>query len=63
MPELAEVRATVERDWQAQRRKELKDITFRKLLEGYEVVMEQPPKPGNASDTAVAATQAKEGTR
>lgn len=63
MPELAEVRTTVERDWQAQRRKELKDITFRKLLEGYEVVMEQPPKPGNASDTAVAATQAKEGTR
>jgi hypothetical protein len=63
MPELAEVRTVVERDWQAQRRKELKDITFRKLLEGYEVVMEQPPKPGNASDTAVAATQAKEGTR
>jgi hypothetical protein len=63
MSELAEVRTVVERDWLAQRRKELKDITFRKLLEGYEVVMEQPPKPGNASDTAVAATQAKEGTR
>lgn len=63
MPELAEVRTVVERDWLAQRKKELKDITFRKLLEGYEVVMEQPPKPGNASGTAVAATQAKEGTR
>ena len=63
MPELAEVRTVVERDWLAQRRKELKDITFRKLLEGYEVVMEQPPKPGNTSGTAVAATQAKEGTR
>jgi hypothetical protein len=63
MPELAEVRTMVERDWLAQRRKELKDITFRKLLEGYEVVMEQPSKPGNASDTAVAATQAEEGTR
>ena len=63
MPELAEVRTTVERDWLAQLRKELKDITFRKLLVGYEVVMEQPPKPGNASDTAVAATPAEEGTR
>ena len=63
MPELAEVRTMVERDWLAQRRKELKDSTFRKLLEGYEVVMEQPPKPGNASDAAVAATTAEEGAR
>ena len=63
MPELAEVRTTVERDWQAQRRKELKDITFRKLLEGYEVVMEQSSKPGNVSGTAITATQAEEGTR
>jgi hypothetical protein len=63
MPELAEVRTVVERDWLAQRRKELKDITFRKLLEGYDVVMEQPSKPGNASGKAVAATQAEAGTR
>ena len=63
MPELAEVRTVVERDWLAQLRKELKDITFRKLLEGYEVVMEQPSQPGNASDTAVAATPAEAGTR
>jgi hypothetical protein len=63
MPELAEVRTVVERDWLAQRRKELKDLTFRKLLEGYEVVMEPPSKPGDASDTAVAATPAEEGTR
>jgi len=57
------VRTVVERDWLAQLRKELKDITFRKLLEGYEVVMEQPSQPGNASDTAVAATPAEAGTR
>ena len=63
MPELAEVRTMVERDWQAQRRKELKDITFRKLLEGYEVVMGQPSQPGNGSDTAVAATPAEAGAR
>jgi hypothetical protein len=56
MPKLAEVRTAVERDWQAQRRIELKDITFRNLLEGYEVVMEQPAKPDYGSKTAVAAT-------
>jgi hypothetical protein len=63
MSELAEVRTMVERDWLSQRRKELKDDTFRKLLEGYEVVMEQPSKQGNASDTAVAATPAEAGAR
>jgi hypothetical protein len=63
MPELAEVRTVVERDWQAQRGKELKDITFRKLLEGYEVVMAEPAKPGDTSGTAVAATPTQAGAQ
>jgi hypothetical protein len=56
MPELAEVRAVVERDWLAQRGRELKDITFRKLLEGYEVIMEQPTKSEYGSKAAITAT-------
>jgi hypothetical protein len=63
MPELAEVRTEVGRDWLAQSRKELKDITFRKLLEGYEVIMEQPTKPDEASGTAVAATPTQAGAQ
>jgi len=63
MSELAEVRTMVERDWLAQCRKETKDVTFRKLLEGYEVVMEQPTKPDYASGTAVAATPPEAGVR
>ncbi|MCJ7555660.1 MAG: peptidylprolyl isomerase [Gammaproteobacteria bacterium] len=61
--ELDEVRTRVERDWMAQQRKELKDITFRKLLEGYEVVIEQPVKPASGSRTAVAATLPGSGAR
>jgi hypothetical protein len=56
MPELAEVRTAVERDWLSQRGKELKDITFRKLLEGYEVVMEPPAKLEDGANAAIAAT-------
>ena len=63
IPELAEVRTEVERDWLAQSRKELKDDTFRKLLEGYEVIMEQSTKPDAASGTAVAATPTQAGAQ
>jgi hypothetical protein len=39
-PELSEVRDEVERDYLAQRRQEMKDLTYGKLREGYEVVVE-----------------------
>lgn len=63
MPELAEVRAMVEREWLAQHRQELKDAIYRKFLEGYEVVMEQPKAADYGSGTAVAATPAGGETR
>jgi len=40
-PVLAEIRAQVERDYMAERRQELKDITYRKLREGYEIIIEE----------------------
>jgi hypothetical protein len=39
-PELSEIRDEVERDYLSERRQELKDITYGKLREGYEVVVE-----------------------
>jgi len=38
-PALKEVRKQVERDYMAERRQELKDITYRKLREGYEIII------------------------
>lgn len=42
-PELADVRAAVERDWEDARRRDARAATYRKLLEGYEVVIEKRP--------------------
>ena len=39
-PVLAEIRDQVERDYMVERRQELKDITYRKLREGYEIIIE-----------------------
>ena len=63
LPALAEIRAEVEREYLVQRRRELKDMAYRKILEGYEVIMEQPLVPGYGSGTAAAATPAEAGTR
>jgi parvulin-like peptidyl-prolyl cis-trans isomerase-like protein len=54
LPELAEVRDAVARDWQGQRRKERKDSLFRSLLARYTVVVEPP-----AAGTRQAATGGK----
>ena len=43
-PDLTEIRAQVERDYMAERRQELKDITYRKLREGYEIIIEESPE-------------------
>jgi hypothetical protein len=63
LPALAEIRSEVEREYLAQRRKELKNLAYRKILEGYEIIMEQPMGPDDGSGTAAAATPPEAGTR
>jgi len=48
-PELGEVREEVEREWTAQRRREFKDETYKKLRQRYKVVIEEriPPSEDN----------------
>jgi len=56
LPELAEVRAEVEREYLAQHRQELKNLAYQKLREGYEVIVEPPESQGDASGAVAAAT-------
>jgi hypothetical protein len=49
MPDLAEVKEAVKREWLLARTEELKQVTFRKLLENYEVVMQAPVEPADAA--------------
>jgi hypothetical protein len=42
LPDLAEVRPVVEREWLANRRQELKDLSYSRLREGYEIIVELP---------------------
>ena len=56
LPELAEVRAEVEREYLAQRRQQQKDSAYQKMLEAYEVVIE-PVLPGKTANKTAAATQ------
>jgi hypothetical protein len=53
---LAEIRDRIEREWQAQRRKEFKDKAYQKLLEGYEVVIE-PPQASNTPTGGMQTSQ------
>ncbi|MEZ5592556.1 MAG: peptidylprolyl isomerase [Gammaproteobacteria bacterium] len=57
MPTLAEVREEVQRDWLFEQRNALKESTYRKLLEEYEIVMQEPMNPAYVSGPAVAATR------
>lgn len=59
LPELAEVRAEVEREYLAQRREELKDLAYRKLREGYEVIVEPAKAQGGEAGAVAAATGAE----
>jgi len=59
LPVLAEVRAEVEREYLAQRRQQLKDLAYRKLREGYEVIIEPATAPVDPAG-AVAAVAEKE---
>ncbi len=47
LPELAEVRGAVAREWEAAQRKERSEALFRKLLERYKVVVEPPGAPAS----------------
>lgn len=58
LPELAEVRAEVEREYLAQRRRELKDLAYLKLREGYEVIV--VPAKAQAGTTGAVAAAAKD---
>ena len=63
LPELAEIRSQVEREYLAQRRQALKDDTYQRLRAGYEVVVEPPVAVEGGSGQAVAATGPKEAGR
>ncbi len=51
-PVLAEIRKQVEREYLAERRQELKDITYRKLREGYEIIIEENAGVATVTETA-----------
>jgi len=51
-PVLAEIRIQVEREYLAERRQELKDITYRKLREGYEIIIEENAGVARVTETA-----------
>lgn len=55
LPELLEVRPVVEREWLARRRQELKDLTYSRLLDGYEVIVELPDTDGEAGAAAASS--------
>ena len=55
LPELAEIRARVEGEYLAQRRRELKDSAYQQLRKNYEVVIEPSATTGTGSDAAIAA--------
>ena len=54
LPELSEIRQEVEQEYLAERRKELKDLAYRKLREGYEVVIEQDQLQDDEEDAMPA---------
>jgi hypothetical protein len=55
LPELAEVRPIVEREWLAKRRQELKDLSYERLRQGYEIVVEFPDPNAEAGDVTASA--------
>ncbi|MEJ2472112.1 MAG: peptidylprolyl isomerase [Desulfuromonadales bacterium] len=60
MPELEEVRAAVERDFLADRRKKALEQMYDSLLERYEVTIEKPKSP---EDKEVASTEKAAGNK
>ena len=54
LPDLEEIRDTVEREWQAARTKQVKDETYRQLRERYTVVVELPEQDGDEARNPLA---------
>lgn len=63
LPELAEVKETVKRDWLVERRKELKEVTFSELLKGYEIVIEKPAESDPVGNKTVSLRSPETGVR
>ncbi len=59
-PELAEIRALVEREYLVQRRKEQKNLAYQKLREGYQVTIEPLKNAQGPADKIFATAQAGE---
>lgn len=63
LPELAQVKETVKRDWLVERRKELKEVTFSELLKGYEIVIEKPAESDPVGNKTVSLRSPETGVR
>ena len=60
LPELAEIRALVEREYLAERRIELKDLAYAKLREGYDVTIEPFESAQGSTGSIISAAEADE---
>jgi hypothetical protein len=60
LPELADIRSLVEREYLVQRRKEQKNLAYQQLRKGYEVTIEPVKTAQGAADGFVATAQAGE---
>ena len=60
MPELADIRVLVEREYLVQQRKEQKDLAYQKLREGYEVTIEPVKTVQATAGGMIASAQAGE---
>ena len=60
LPELEEIRALVEREYLAERRKELKDLAYAKLREGYDVTIEPFASAQGAAGGIITTAEADE---
>jgi hypothetical protein len=63
LPELAQVRGQVEREYLARRREELKDLVYQKLLKGYQVIIAPQPAAGRAPNRPAAASETAQAAR
>ena len=60
LPELADIRALVEREYLVQKRKEQKDLAYQQLREGYEVTIEPVQTTQTSAGGIIATAQADE---
>lgn len=56
-PNLSEIRKQVEQEYLIEKRRELKNAAYRKLREGYEIVIENAPLPASTSTGSYQSTE------